>query len=80
MLLAVFLPHRVELSHPCAFLVVPPGGWGAVAGTPGIEADQVGAGLGELVDNRVCFAGGEVGGGPACRDDVLDPTALAGVQ
>jgi len=31
-LLALFLPHRVELAHPCAFLVVPPGWWGAVAG------------------------------------------------
>ena len=80
MLSTVFLPQLIELSHPRAFLVVPPGWWGAVAGVPGVEADQVGAGLGELVDDLVCFGGGEVGGGPARRDDVRHSTALACLQ
>ena len=80
MLLAVFLPHRVELSHPYTLLVVPPGWWGAVAGAPGIEADQVGTAGCELLGDRVCFGGGEVGGGPARRDDVLHSTALAGIE
>ena len=31
---ALLLSHRVELAHPRAFLVVPPGWWGAVAGVP----------------------------------------------
>ena len=76
----VFLPHRIELPDLCTLLVVPPGWWGAVAGAPSVEADQVGAAGCELVDDLVCFCGGEVGGGPACRDDVLDPTALAGIE
>ena len=67
---AVLVSESVELAHPRAFFVVPPGWWGAVAGVPGVEADQAGTGLGELVDDRVCFGGGEVGGGPARRDDV----------
>ena len=77
---ALFLPERIKPLHPRAFFVVPPGWWGAVAGLPGSEADQVGAGLCELVDDRVCFGGGEVGGGPARRDDVLHSTALAGIE
>lgn len=77
---ALFLPERIKPPHPRAFFVVPPGWWGAVAGLPGSEADQVGAGLCELVDDRVCFGGGEVGGGPARRDDVLHSTALAGIE
>lgn len=80
MLSALFLSQRVELAHPRAFFVVPPGWWGAVAGVPGVEADQVGTAGCELLDDRVCFGGGEVGGGPACRDDVLHSTAPAGIQ
>ena len=40
---ALLLSHRLKLSHPRTLLVVPPGWWGAVAGTPCVEADQVGA-------------------------------------
>ena len=77
---ALPLPHRLKLAHPRPFFVVPPGRRLTVAGVPGVEADQVGASLGELLGYRVCFGGGEVGGGPARRDDVLHPTALAGIE
>ena len=77
---AVLASQLIELLHPCAFFVVPPGWWGAVAGVPGSEADQVGAADCELVKHRVRFGSGEVGGGPARRDDVVHPTALAGIE
>ena len=61
-LLAFLVSQLIELPDPRAFLVVPPGWWGAVAGLPGVEADQVGAAGCELLEHRVCFGGGEVGG------------------
>jgi len=60
---AFFLSEYVELPQLRSFLVAPPGWWGAVAGLPGVEADQVGAAGCELFKHRVCFGGGEVGVG-----------------
>ena len=40
---ALLLSHRLKLSHPCAFFVVPPGRRLTVVEVPGVEADQVGA-------------------------------------
>ena len=41
--LALFLPHRLKLSHPRVFFVVSPGRRLTVVEVPGVEADQVGA-------------------------------------
>ena len=59
---ALFLSECVELSDLCTLFVVPPGRRLTVAGTPAVEADQVGAAGCELLGYRVCFGGGEVGG------------------